>query len=293
MKFTIDICPNEVEDDSLEYKNSSKSISVSSSETTIDVTVNLCPYARTCYDRPETVIVKLCPVGGTCGCNYNVDDLSWIEPNTCLSNVSWTNPDKCILREVRLRKYNFWDGPSDKYVHLKSGDPNIIIYPDDDPRNNGQCFGCGIGGAETNPTSLEHVTDDTNLVPGQKYEVLGYFDDLSCGGNTVAVSLAQTVYQTTGFTSGQLLEQLSAAPPKWHVLVYRYGGGGIDPDATSVEAFVVDYTDFEVGDAVMIGKLDTNFPDGGVYGNVQITESEVDQGEEAKYYIIPYNKVTE
>ena len=76
-KYTIEICPNEISDNSLEY-DSGISIQASKLEDVpiTFVTVPICPVGVKCSSGQKTV-VKLCPEGEVCGCNYETS-ITWI-----------------------------------------------------------------------------------------------------------------------------------------------------------------------------------------------------------------------
>lgn len=298
-KYTVGMCPSPVIDDALNYENRKDSISESKNDTSIEVTVLMCPSGNKCYEG-LIVEVRMCPIGEECACSYSVDNLWWYDNGYCGITFQWNNPDKCLLREIRLMEIDWWDfNYQNRYIHEREGEisPTMLIYPDGDIRNKEGCRDCGIGGTDpAHEAGSELVYETTAMIPGQLYQVVGYFDDLSCGGPTEPVSLAYVVYQTTGLSSGRITGIVSSVPPMYTVEFYERSSGSNDYKLKEVNLYSVDYYDYEVDDAVMLAKIDTTFPDGSYASgindsSVQQNSSDNDSDYKDYYYIVPYNKI--
>ena len=299
VKYTVGMCPSPIIDDALSYENRKDSISESQNDTSIEVTVHMCPSGNECHEG-LIVDVRMCPTGLECACGYAVDNLSWQDNGSCGITFQWNNADRCLLREVRLMEIDWWDfNYQNRYVHQRIGDDSsLLIYPDGDIRNQEGCYDCGIGGEDENhEPGQELVYENVSMIPGQLYRVVGYFDDLSCGGSTEPVSLAYVVYQTTGLSSGRITGIVSSVPPMYSVEFYERSTGEYKYKLKEVDLYSVDYYDYEVDDAVMLIKADTTFPDNGVYqssiGNTSVEQRDSSNADDYLdfYYIAPYNKV--
>jgi len=295
VKYTVGMCPSPILDDSMRYDNRKDSISESQNDTNVEVEVFMCPSGNECHEG-LLVTIKMCPTGVECGCGYNVDNLIWNDNGNCGVTFSWNNPDRCILRQVNLEMKSWWDQNfSIKYTHERIGDDlSILIYPDGDIRNAEGCRDCGIGGeVEDHEAGSESVYEKQYLVPGQIYLVAGYFDDMSCGGREVKVELGYVLYQTTGFTSGQIISQVQSSPPKYSVQFYERDGGGITLKTENL--FSSDYSQYENGDPVMLVKMGTDFPASDhIYTSLYPSSSNVNQitsDYDDKMFIAPFNKI--
>jgi hypothetical protein len=291
------MCPKPLVDDSVSYEQRPTSIQTSQSDDQISITIFMCQNGDECHEG-LFVDLKMCPLAETCGCGYEARNLRWYDSGSCGITFEWRNPDKCVLHRIALRRMGWWDiNWVLKYDHLRSGtDPNLPIYPDGDIRNTIGCRDCGIGGdVESHEPGSELVYETQLMVPGQLYRVSGWFDDQKCGGREVEVTLGYLVYQTTGLSSGEITSIVSSDPPKYAVNHYVRSGGEYGYSLVNKNYFAVDYYPFEVGDPVMLCKINTRFPCvGGGYG-CTIDDSDVQQvdggGDDGDYLIVPYNEV--
>lgn len=266
--YTIKVCPEKISDNSIEYSNG-RNVSVQEQDDgSFIVTVYVCPVGSKCHSG-QYVTIKLCPVGENCGCNYETQ-ISWKGYSEDRVLVEWTNPDKCILDRIELKAKPVWGESWDtimKYIHVKSGDPSIIIYPDGDSRNEGFCHECGIGGENKHSAGQERIWDTGIVIPGMMYRVDGFFRNESCGGVTQPVPLGYALYETPAFTSGEIVGVVVDAngdpvdPPKYTVRLYE---NDVDkyPLWVDVDLFSVDKYPWAVGDHVMILKKQTEYPAG-------------------------------
>jgi len=298
MRFTIGLCPEEIRDSAVKYDLGREAISVAQDDDGNNVvTVFICPQGSECHDG-LTVAVKICPVGEDCECDYSVDNLGWYDTGHCTINISWRNPDNCVLQEIRLIRVSDWEADATKYIHQRVGDPNLPVYPDGDSRNNSYCHGCGIGGegGPSHEAANETLHAVNDLTPGTLYKVVGYFRDGSCGGVTNPVDLAMVVYQTTGLTSGVIKAKVQDEPPMYTVGYYWQGDSTniadieIMPGVNYAERdlYTVDRHEWEVDNAVMLVKTGTDFP-GEFYNDQTITSDSVQETEEL--FIAPYQQL--
>jgi hypothetical protein len=267
-RYTVKICPNSISDNSLEYDHG-VSLSVAEQEDgSFRVIVPVCRIGSYCHSGQITK-VKLCPIGETCGCNYEAS-ISWIGYTKDRTLVKWDNPDKCILDKIELKAKTVWGQSWNtimKYIHTKSGDPNVILYPDGDSRNNEYCHECGIGGDGSHPPGVEEVWDAGKIIPGMMYRVDGFFRNETCGGVGQGVVLGYSLYETPALTSGEIAEVVvddsgkQVHPPQYKVDLYSN-----DPDeyplTVRLTMYSVDYYPWEVGDPVTILKDRKTYPGG-------------------------------
>jgi len=294
-RYIIGMCPNPVIDNSVEARDTGKSVRVQKKDGNYEISIFMCPSGTNCYEGLE-VSIGMCPTGLTCGCEYIVDDLEFSDNGSCHIYITWTNPDKCLCKSIHLQRLQWWDELvyQHKYSHVREGeDADMLIYSDGDVRNDHYCFPCGIGGDEsTHSAGSESIFETQNLNPGQIYRVIGYFDDLSCGGSESVVVLGHLLYQTTGFTSGKITAVVSTDPPMYTVEYYKKISHGAE--AISKDLYSSDNYPWEVGDYVMLGKLAANFPDG--YYGTHLTSENIEQkgagdSPETELFIIPYSKI--
>lgn len=268
-RYKLVICPIKTQDNSVNYENG-KSITVSEQEDgTVKVIVPVCPVGSICHTGQYTRI-KICPTGEVCGCNYDVD-ITWLGYNEDRVLVKWDNPDKCILERIELKAKTVWGQSWNtimKYIHTKSGDPNVMVYPEGDDRNDRYCHGCGIGGDGKHPPGTEEFWDTGKIIPGMMYRVDGYFRNDSCGGVNQPVVLGYALYETPALTSGEIvsvvLNPLTGRPADPPQYVVKLFDNDIDyyPLTINHPFYSVDYYPWEVGDSVMIMKDKTSYPGG-------------------------------
>jgi len=268
--YTLKVCPQEISDNSLEYSNG-KNVNVQQQDDgSFLVTIYMCPIGSKCHSG-EYVNVKLCPVGETCGCNYETS-ITWLAYSEDRVLVKWVNPDKCILDRIELKAKTIWGQSWNtimKYIHTKSGDPSVVIYPDGDERNKSFCNECGMGGENGHSAGQEEVWDLGIIIPGMMYRVDGYFRNETCGGVNQAVVLGYSLYETPGLTSGEIIGIVNDGngdpvdPPKYKVRLYE---NDVDkyPLWVDLELFSADKYPWSVGDHVMILKDQNEYPDGKV-----------------------------
>jgi hypothetical protein len=262
-RYTIEICPNEISDNSLEYTSgqSIKSQRIDEIGMTF-VVVPICPVGSICTSGQKTV-VKLCPIGETCGCNYDTT-IQWIGLDQDRVVVKWDNPNKCILEKIELKAKTVWGESWNtimKYIHTKNSDPDIVLYPDGDDRNADYCRGCGIGGEGKHPPGTEEFWDIGKIIPGMMYRVDGYFRNTSCGGVTQPVPIGYSLYETPALTSGVITQVYNEIPPRYQVSLYS---NIVDdyPLTIQLNMLSVDYYPWSVGDSVMILKDQKSYPGG-------------------------------
>lgn len=266
-RYKIVICPSSISDNFVEY-DLGKDLKVSEQEDgTFRVHVPICPVGGTCHSGQYTKF-RICPIGETCGCNYETT-ISWIGYNRDRVLVSWDNPDKCILEKIELKAKTVWGQSWNtimKYIHEKSGDPNIKIYPEGDDRNNNYCHGCGIGGEGSHPPGTEEVWDTGKVIPGMMYRVDGYFRNETCGGVSQPVVLGYSLYETSVLTSGEIAsivvddDGIPVEPPQYVVTLFDSDSDNY-PLTVQYTLLSVDYYPWEVGDPVMLLKNEKDYPD--------------------------------
>jgi hypothetical protein len=292
MKFVIGMCPEPVLDNSMSYQNRTRSISQGRDGDLHAITIMMCPIGSECREGLE-VTIKMCPDGEECGCDYKASDVRWTSSQGCSLRVMWKNPDQCVLYRIELYRLSWWETlPIIEYTHLRAGSgASMPVYPENDSRNDQYCHSCGISGGHA--VGLESVNLVANLIPGQKYIVSGYFHDQTCGGATVKHDIGYVLYQTTGFTSGYIISKVQDNPPKYNVRFNVKEDDEVNPREEAL--FTTDYTTYEVGDAVMLVKLGTNFPSPDhIYENAEVTSgniSIIDGSYDQSLFIAPFNKI--
>jgi hypothetical protein len=297
-EYTFVLCPDPLETSFIEYEEGSHISQTTDEDSNISfVEVKLCPASSECTSF--SVIVNLCPDDESCSCPYRVRDFRWYDQGDQHIYISWVNPDKCILKQVRLSKRDPWDNVfTVLYTHdISEGDPGTPIYPDDDERNP-PCPGCGIGGDDNHPTGFETRAYVTDITPGQAYRLSGYFNDESCGGIETEVVFGYLVYETTGWTSGIIAEIVDPVTRLFKVQKYEVNSEG-SLILRSHLMYASDYYSWEVGDPVMISKRGTGFPNDEPYGSSEINnenmeyygEDDVDENGISTWNITTYDKV--
>jgi hypothetical protein len=147
-------------------------------------------------------VLQSCQDASPCGgCDYSTT-ISWDVDSlaSCQVIVAWTNPNSyCALKKVQLHSTKS-QGLSPYHCQTainEGGDPVGYVYPDDDVRND-ECMACGIGGNG-------ELCQIQNPIPGEQFQVYGFFTDPNCGDVDTPISLDTAWFEVDGFTGGTVL----------------------------------------------------------------------------------------
>lgn len=269
--FDIGICPSPGKQKGRDSRTPvAMSQSYDEETNTITVTVYL---LREGMNPPDKVYdLYLCQQGQICGCHYSAD-IGWVANDSGDAAFSWQWPESasCLL------KLGYITGGKSGLIYTEelSGDPNEIIYPDDDIRNP-ECPGCGMAGEDR--ASIWNVP-----VPGERFSLSGCFDEETCialYGANGCFPIGGVWYETTGFCGGEITEILDENARQYRVSVKGEFG----------TAYGTDQTLYQVGDWVALAKPGCEFPDPPYLGapTPAVTNNNVCTLEANEYVIIPY-----